>query len=190
MVAVEPAPPACMPNLTLVSGSARSGKSRWAEHLARTSGASVVLLATGPRSLDDPDWRRRVDLHRRRRPNHWQTWEVEAQLVPALKRLEHGQLGLVDSIGTWVAALIAADPSDWNRHCDALIDGCGSCRAPLVLVCEETGWGVVPPTAIGGLFRDRLGVLQQRLCQVADSSWLVTAGRALDLMALSQPVPP
>ena len=58
-----------------------------------------------------------------------------------------------------------------------------------VLVIEETGWGVVPPTAIGGLFRDRLGALAQRLDRQAVASWLVVQGRALDLHALGVPVP-
>ena len=58
-----------------------------------------------------------------------------------------------------------------------------------VLVIEETGWGLVPPTAIGGLFRDRLGSLAERLNTLADDSWLVIQGRALNLHQLGQPVP-
>ena len=58
-----------------------------------------------------------------------------------------------------------------------------------VVVIEETGWGVVPPTRIGGCFRDRLGFLAQRLDREADAAWLVLQGRAVDLHALSQRVP-
>jgi adenosylcobinamide kinase/adenosylcobinamide-phosphate guanylyltransferase len=60
---------------------------------------------------------------------------------------------------------------------------------PVVLVVEETGWGVVPPTAIGGLFRDRLGALHQQLMRHAGAAWLVLGGRALDLMQFSHQVP-
>jgi adenosylcobinamide kinase/adenosylcobinamide-phosphate guanylyltransferase len=59
----------------------------------------------------------------------------------------------------------------------------------VLLVCEEVGWGVVPATAIGGLFRDRMGDLQQQLMAISSAAWLVVQGRALDLMALSRPVP-
>ena len=59
----------------------------------------------------------------------------------------------------------------------------------MLVVIEETGWGVVPPTAIGGLFRDRLGALQQRLMGCAAGAWLVVAGRALNLMELGHIVP-
>ena len=58
-----------------------------------------------------------------------------------------------------------------------------------VVVIEETGWGVVPPTLIGGRFRDRLGSLAQSLDRQAHSAWLVLQGRAVDLHALSQRVP-
>jgi adenosylcobinamide kinase / adenosylcobinamide-phosphate guanylyltransferase len=47
----------------------------------------------------------------------------------------------------------------------------------------------VPPTAIGGLFRDRLGALAQRLEGQASRSWLVVQGRAIDLHQVGQRVP-
>ena len=49
---------------------------------------------------------------------------------------------------------------------------------------------MVPATAVGGLFRDRLGALQQVLMRHCHSAWLVVAGRALNLMEHSLPVPP
>ena len=49
--------------------------------------------------------------------------------------------------------------------------------ATVVIVIEETGWGVVPATAIGGTFRDRQGELAQVLERHADASWLVVQGR-------------
>jgi len=73
--------------------------------------------------------------------------------------------------------------------CERLIFSLSSSRCTCVLVVEETGWGVVPPTRIGGLFRDRLGALAQQLDGVADAAWLVIQGRALDLHALGQVVP-
>ena len=62
-------------------------------------------------------------------------------------------------------------------------------QSPVVVVIEETGWGVVPSTAIGGQFRDRQGRLAQQLETIASASWLVVQGRALDLHALGCPVP-
>ncbi|MEB3165601.1 MAG: bifunctional adenosylcobinamide kinase/adenosylcobinamide-phosphate guanylyltransferase [Cyanobacteriota bacterium] len=186
---VEPFPPA-LPRLSLVSGPARSGKSQWAEHLAHASGRPVVYVATGPRLPDDAAWQRRLDRHRRRRPSHWACLEVEGDLAAALEALDPDGLALVDSLGTWVAAHLELEDDAWRQEERSLIAAIGRCPVPLVLVCEETGWGVVPATRAGGRFRDRLGRLQARVTAIADRSWLVLQGRVVDLLAISQPLPP
>ncbi len=177
------------PLLTLVSGPSRGGKSRWAEHLAARSGLAVVYLATGPSLPHDPSWQERLQRHRQRRPPQWGCREVGGELAAALADLEPVQLGLVDSLGTWVAAHLDLEPEAWELRCADLITAMGRCRAPLVVVCEETGWGVVPSTAAGSRFRDRLGAMQQELQGQSAAAWLVLQGRAIDLLALSQPVP-
>jgi adenosylcobinamide kinase/adenosylcobinamide-phosphate guanylyltransferase len=176
--------------LTLVSGPSRGGKSHWAEHLATRSGLEVVYLATGPLLPDDASWQERLQRHRQRRPAHWQCREVEGSLADGLDPLGPDQLGLVDSLGTWVAAHLALPPPDWSNRCEDLLAAVSTCRASLVIVCEETGWGVVPSTAAGSRFRDRLGQVQQQLTARCDAAWLVLQGRAIDLLALSQPIPP
>lgn len=149
----------------------------------------MLYIATGPRRPDDPDWQRRLDAHRRRRPAHWELWEVEGELGAALGRVPAGHLLLIDSLGTWLAHHLQLDAPAWESRQQQLLEALLHCGAPRLLVCEETGWGVVPSTAVGGLFRDRLGRLQQILHAHCEASWLVVHGRALDLLALSQPVP-
>jgi len=189
-VAADAPVPALPPGrLTLVSGPAQSGKSRWAEHLAALSGRPVVYLATGPLRPGDASWQERLARHRLRRPPHWRCREVEGALAEELQELESEALALVDSLGTWVAAHLEQAPEAWSLLAEELIHTIRHCPAELVVVCEETGWGVVPPTRAGGRFRDRLGWMQQRLQPHAATSWLVLQGRAVDLRALSQPVP-
>ncbi len=178
-----------MAPLTLVLGPARSGKSRWAEHLAQCSGKPVLYLATGWLEPEDPEWQRRLALHRRRRPSHWQTEEVGQHLAPALARLSPQQLALVDSLGSWVAHGLALEDQAWSMACETLLQAVSTCQAELLLVSEQAGWGVVPATAIGGRFRDRLGALEQQVVGQCQSCWLVVAGRAIDLLASSEPVP-
>ncbi|MCP9809089.1 bifunctional adenosylcobinamide kinase/adenosylcobinamide-phosphate guanylyltransferase [Cyanobium sp. HWJ4-Hawea] len=166
----------------MVLGPARSGKSLWAEHLARQSGLPVTYVATGLQpTFADPKWQERVDIHRSRRPAHWQVQEVGFELDSALASLPPQICALVDSLGSWVAWGLELDDGSWLNHCQELLNTVSNSRAELVLVSEQAGWGVVPPTAIGGLFRDRLGGLEQQLVERAQQSWLVVAGRALDL---------
>ena len=175
---------------TLVLGPARSGKSRWAEHLAMQSGLPVTYLATGPQpSAEDAAWLARVEVHAARRPPHWSVLEVDSALAGALDCLSPPGIALVDSLGTWVAAGLDLDGSAWQQRCTALAQSLSSCKVPVLLVSEQTGWGVVPATAIGGLFRDRLGSLEQQLAPLCAGIWLVVAGRALNLSNLGFAVP-
>ena len=174
--------------LILVSGPARSGKSRWAEHLLNNHPV-VTYIATAAARPQDLDWQQRLDAHRQRRPEHWTVAESGGELVQVMKTLVPGQSVLIDALGGFVAHHLELDASDWSLLCEQLIASITSSRCICVLVIEETGWGVVPPTRIGGLFRDRLGALAQDLDRIADAAWLVVQGRALDLHGLGCLVP-
>jgi adenosylcobinamide kinase/adenosylcobinamide-phosphate guanylyltransferase len=184
-------------HLVLVCGPSRGGKSRWAEHLAAQTARPVLYLATGTpvRDGEDAAWAQRVETHRRRRPSHWDCLEagpdlqmaLEERLDPQHPQAEH--VLLIDSLGSWLAWHLEEDASCWHGRCRELQSVLQRPGPPVLLVVEETGWGVVPPTAIGGLFRDRLGALQQALMAQASVAWLVVAGRAIDLMQLGQAVP-
>ncbi len=192
-----PAPALPAAGLVVVTGPARSGKSRWAEHLAAASGRPVLYLATGAERPGDAGWRRRLERHRRRRPAQWHTLEVGGALAEALAELaaRHPEPGpdtpvlLIDALGTWLAQHLELEPEAWRRREQELLAALAALALPVLLVGEETGWGVVPPTAIGGLFRDRLGRLERRLVARSQRTWLVVQGRALDLLALGLAVP-
>ena len=174
--------------LILVSGPARSGKSRWAEHLLHHHPV-VTYIATATTRPDDPDWQKRLEIHQQRRPDHWSVAECGAELVNVIDNLAPGQSVLIDALGGFVAHHLDLSTSEWDHLCERLISSIRSSPCIFVLVIEETGWGVVPPTRIGGLFRDRLGRLAQALDRVANAAWLVLQGRALDLHALGKVVP-
>ena len=187
-VHLEPAVAGKTSRLILVSGPARSGKSRWAEHLLHHHPV-VTYIATAATRPDDPDWQIRLEAHRKRRPDHWSVAESGDELVNVIDNLAPGQSVLIDALGGFVAHHLELTASEWHQLCEQLIASIRSSHCTFVLVIEETGWGVVPPTRIGGLFRDRLGSLAQALDRVADGAWLVLQGRALDLHALGHEVP-
>jgi adenosylcobinamide kinase/adenosylcobinamide-phosphate guanylyltransferase len=163
----------------LVLGGSRSGKSAHAESLVAGRG-EVVYLATSAPAPDDAEWSRRVAEHRARRPAGWTTLETTAP-----SELLRGGTVLVDSVTTWVAALMdetgvwSAEPGALDRlagRVDALVNAWAMTPAHVVAVSDEVGLGVVPDTRAGRLFRDVLGEVNQRLAGTADEVWFVVAG--------------
>jgi adenosylcobinamide kinase/adenosylcobinamide-phosphate guanylyltransferase len=183
-----PAP--ARPSRTLVLGAAASGKSAVAEDLLAAE-PEVVYAATGPApGPDDLDWAQRVQRHRARRPAWWQTVEDD-DLAVLLSTA--GPPVLVDSLGTWVTAVLTAagawdDVPGWSqryeREVDDVVRAWRSGARRVVAVGEETGWGVVPETASGRRFRDALGAVTRRLADESDQVLLVVAGRVVDVTAL------
>ncbi len=174
--------------INLVTGPARSGKSEWAENLAAAMSKEVVYLATATRSPSDREWQQRIEQHIQRRPAHWQTQEVSIELATAIAHLTHQQCALVDSLGSWLANLIELDEPAWQATQNQLLQTIQQTTADLIVVSEETGWGVVPAYPIGRTFRDRLGSLTRQVATIADHTYLATAGHVLDLSQLGQPV--
>lgn len=174
-------------SLTLVTGGVRSGKSRHAESLLDRSRPGRYVVPGGNHP-GDAEWAARVAAHQARRPNCWETIETVA-VTEALTGIDQRPV-IVDCLGTWVAALID-DAAAWEDHqrartiVAAAVDEFAAAgrAAPylVVVVSNEVGWGVVPATASGRLFRDLLGTATATVSAAADEVALVVAGRVLDL---------
>jgi adenosylcobinamide kinase / adenosylcobinamide-phosphate guanylyltransferase len=173
-------------NVTLVTGAARSGKSEWAERLAFKSGLQVVYVATAKIDPTDVEWQVRIGQHRQRRPLDWQIIEGAENLTEIITTARSGQCLLIDSLGTWVANFLEDTEEVWLLAQAKLLISLQSPSAMVILVAEETGWGVVPAYALGRLFRDRLGTLTRKIGSIADPVYLVTAGRVLNLAQLGE----
>jgi nicotinate-nucleotide--dimethylbenzimidazole phosphoribosyltransferase len=161
--------------VTLVLGGTRSGKSEVGEAIAGRSGGPVTYVATG--RATDGDMAARIEAHRRRRPATWRTVTVPGPAgedLPAVLAACTGT-ALVDSLGTWVA--FAEGPVDVDGLCAVLAGRAGD----TVVVSEEVGLGVHPPTEVGRRFADALGTLNRAVAAVADEAYLVVAGRLLPL---------
>jgi adenosylcobinamide kinase/adenosylcobinamide-phosphate guanylyltransferase len=174
--------------ISLVTGPARSGKSEWAEALAAQSGRSVIYVATSKLDPTDQEWQRRIEQHRDRRPEHWHVWEVPLALPEAILAATTQDCLLVDSLGTWLANTLDQDDETWQSTVETLLASLQRTPSQVILVAEETGWGLVPVYPVGRLFRDRLGALTRQVGAIAGSVYLVVAGYALDVRRLGEGV--
>jgi adenosylcobinamide kinase / adenosylcobinamide-phosphate guanylyltransferase len=172
--------------LILVTGAARCGKSEWAETLASASGKTVTYIATATIDPSDQEWQARILRHQQRRPAAWQTIAAIEDLSPAISRSHSSDCLLVDSLGTWVANLLDRSDTDWEQLTTELCAQLSISLATIILVAEETGWGVIPAYPSGRLFRDRLGMLTRQIGSISSTVYLVTGGHVLNLSQLGE----
>jgi adenosylcobinamide kinase / adenosylcobinamide-phosphate guanylyltransferase len=154
--------------ISLVLGGARSGKSVVAERIATDLAPPVSYVATIEVG-DDVDLAARVEVHRARRPPTWRTVQAGPELPDVLLALPGS--ALVDSLGPWVGAAPGMDV-DVDALCSALRRRDGD----TVVVSEEVGLSVHPPTPEGRRFRDAVGTLNQAVAAQADEVFFVVAG--------------
>jgi adenosylcobinamide kinase/adenosylcobinamide-phosphate guanylyltransferase len=179
----------------LIVGGARSGKSLLAENIAKgmeRAGQSVTYVATAPPQVADAEWDARIALHQGRRPPTWHTIET-LDLESVLKAATSADAVVIDCLSLWVTGVLdAADAWASDAALDAavtalqtrsasLLDALLGTSAAVVVVSNEVGQGVVPPTKSGRVFRDELGRLNASVANVATQVDFVVAGRALPL---------
>jgi adenosylcobinamide kinase/adenosylcobinamide-phosphate guanylyltransferase len=163
-----------LPALTLILGGARSGKSRHAEALATTLPPPWHYVATA--AAYDEEMRERIALHRERRGEGWVTTEAPLELAEGLAALGRGSAPiLVDCLTLWLSNVMLAnrDVEAASRSIEAVLD---EAKAPIVLVTNEVGLGIVPENALARRFRDEAGRLHQRLAARADRVLFMVAG--------------
>lgn len=155
--------------MILVTGGARSGKSRHAEALIGDS-SQVLYIATS-QILDD-EMAARIEHHRQGRPAHWRTverWQHLDELIHA--DINPHETVLLECVTTMVTNLLFdyggdKDPDEWdyqameqaiNAEIQSLIAACQRCPAKVVLVTNEVGMGIVPESRLARHFRDIAG---------------------------------
>jgi len=183
--------------LVFITGGARSGKSRFAEDLARAQGGRVAYVPTA--LVTDEEMRRRVAIHRARRPAGWDTVECSGPLVDALRQAcgDHDVV-VVDCLTVYLSRLLPVlerdtVPPELEEAAEARVDEeiagivevVRASGAAVIVVSNEVGSGVVPPHPAGRLYRDLVGRANQRLAAAADFAYLVVAGVAMDLKSLA-----
>ena len=188
------------PQLIVILGGARSGKSTFAEKLAQRSGRSVAFVATA--TISDDDMRLRIERHRAARPAHWQTIEEPLDLARALHQAAaQADVIILDCITLWVSNWLftleniddaSTVTSPYYEGALAEIDkllimlNTLDTQKTLIIVTNEVGLGIVPSYTLGRIYRDVLGLVNQRLASAADHVYLMIAGLGVDIKRLHE----
>ena len=172
-------------HIIFITGGTKSGKSEYAEHLAKGL-KNLSYVALSEKNTDDKKWQDKINLHRKRRPKDWVLIET-TDLLNTLRKKE-GPL-LIDSIGGFVMESLDREHKDWVTKMDLLIDLLKQRKSITLIVGEQVGWSLVSEYKIGNTYIERIGELQKRITKISQNNWLAINGRAIKIDEISIEIP-
>jgi adenosylcobinamide kinase / adenosylcobinamide-phosphate guanylyltransferase len=173
--------------LTLILGGARSGKSALGQRMAGERGPRVLFVATA--TAGDEEMAARIAAHKASRPEHWRTLEAPTRVGACIQKEGPAfDVVLIDCLTLWAANMLAT-PTDsameekmgrtWQAEMDELLAAYSASSAEWIVISNEVGLGLVPPSPLGREYRDALGRINQRLATQADEVLFLVAGLPL-----------
>lgn len=162
-----------LPKLTLVLGGAASGKSLWAESHLLSNCLEPVYIATS-RIFDD-EIKTRVNIHKDRRRERWLNFEADLDLAPILTQTHRDQGVLIDCATMWLTNQML-DTHDVTAAQNDLLAALSYSCAPVIIVSNEVGHGIVPDNTLARRFREAQGRLNIALAAHSDVTVMITAG--------------
>lgn len=185
-----------MGSITMILGGARSGKSAYAEMiLEQHSAVSKGYIATA--RVWDEEMALRVRWHQERRPDAWQTFMYDPPESKSLKEIiQVCEVYLFDCVTMYVnnllmdrlteEELIPGNSISKERlqivteavemEIQKLIDTVVSSDKEFIFVSDELGLGIVPDNPLSRIYRDLVGLANQRLAAQAQRVEFVLCG--------------
>ncbi len=194
-----------MSNIILLLGGARSGKSSYAEKMAKEMSCNVAYLATS--EIIDEEMKKRVLVHRKRRPSSWKTYEIEnrypepddlEKIFELILKNRHNVV-LIDCITILLFRIIHKFKIDeaeiinnklekkaekevkefFNRFLKMCIKISERKNISFIIVSNEVGTGIVPAYPLGRIFRDTMGMVNIMISDAADEVYFFIAGNRI-----------
>ena len=162
-------------DVTLITGGARSGKSRRALELARRCERRAFVA---PAVAFDDEMRERIARHRAERAD-FVTVEEPHDLARALSSLGDGvEVAVVDCLTVWLGNLVHLHGArrEGYREADDFLAALGRPGCPVIAVTNELGMGVVPANAEARFFRDLMGAVNQSVARTASRVEFMVSG--------------
>lgn len=178
--------------LVFVTGGIRSGKSAFAEKITAELGQTIIYVATSE-ALDD-EMKLRVQLHRQRRPDNWQTVEEPLKVTAVVQ--EYGDkcdVIMLDCLTILISNLMFAREREAGqdfqkemqdgiiKEIDALARAARDVKAHVVIVSNEVGMTLVSDNFLGRQYQELVGRANQIAAGLSDEAYLVAAGYPITL---------
>ncbi len=179
--------------IVLITGGTRSGKSVFAEQYAAAQSDQVAYIATA--HVYDQEMQSRVNLHRKRRPDTWQTFEAPYHADQIfLEAAKKADVILFDCLTLYTSNLLLSDSTPAKREeryqymmeeIDKLLYSSRESQATVIFVTNEVGMGIVPENALAREYRDIAGMVNQKIAAESDEVYLVICGLPVELKKIA-----
>ena len=104
---------------------------------------------------------------------------IQKTSAKQLNRLKGNESILIDSLGGLVEHHLIEDDDQWNNFQIKFLNCLSEDNLCIVVVSEEVGWGIVPATPIGHLFRERHSTLTSLISRQSKKDGLLSMGLQL-----------
>ena len=174
-----------MGTIHLITGGVKSGKSSYAVRLANDLAGDnpVRFIATAHRGIGDESLDRRIDRHIEERPSHWTLFEPPTEIVESVTKPGDEVATVLDCVTLWIGDLMTAPDYDQatgtSYEVIRLIKSRQSSERSTLVITNEVGSGIAPPTVIGNDYADELGTANRLIANAADQVTLLVAGQAV-----------
>jgi adenosylcobinamide kinase / adenosylcobinamide-phosphate guanylyltransferase len=196
-----------MGRIYFLLGGARSGKSEYSENLASSLSEKVAYMATA--EIIDEEMKKRIEIHRSRRPTGWQTFEFKESNIsiddfnPVMESIINGKKDviLIDCATNLLFRIIYKHRVEdleiidnaferkiegevqefFELFTSQLIKARDEHNLNIIIVSNEVGLGLVPPFPFGRVFRDLLGLVNKKIASVSDEVYFFVAGLKMQM---------
>src|SRR3989338_10555300 len=171
-----------MGKITFIIGGARSGKSGLALRLAEEKGGKTAFIATA--QALDKEMQKRIALHQKSRPGHWQTLEEPLRVSRLVKKIAHDfEVIIIDCLTLLISNLLLARRKEASiaaevRRIHSLLK---KAKGETIIVSNEVGLGIIPENDLHREFRDIAGRVNQIMAVKFDRVYFMFAGIPLKL---------
>ena len=166
-------------SITLVTGGARSGKSRYALELAVGYEKRAFIATAEP---FDEEMAVRIAHHKRERMESFLTIEAPLDLAGALRAIPSNiEVAVVDCLTVWLGNLMHHYGIKPKRYAEisAFVSILEESPCHLIVVTNEVGLGLVPDNDVARHYRDMIGELNQEICRMATQAIFMISGMPL-----------
>jgi len=171
-----------MGEIIFILGGARSGKSRYTLKIAKRLSKRVAFIATC--ITKDPEMKRRIKLHKKRRPPHWKTFEVALEPISLLKTFDSKfDVVIIDCLTLMISNLMLEGfkESVIRNKIVEMLTILKKVKLQSIIVSNEVGLGIVPENKLARDFRDITGKMNQLVAEKADRVFFMFSGIPLEI---------